>query len=327
MGCVSPILINGQLRRSGLVNEKVIARLLTSCGLRSIQMCSVQNHGTILTANQLPLIKGRTNQRQTPSDMWFNIARTNNPNKFPPQPSLRENVTQEEIKYYFDELPECSASARRISVSLKNADIALNSLHSAHSEALQRLLPSGQTKQVSLDMDAAFSAHSQALLIALGAARDHFASLIAHRLGYPKKVDDLTRLLGKVGKEEFIDDSLFQLLISENLLSKDASGTYKIGGWLESLGQLRKQYVHHVPYGLIYEERFGNLRCLNEECGIWGYTRPIKVDGQLHSDMLDFLGGLYSNASDFFFKAAAVSGYDSSIPSITSGQVISFQMK
>ena len=277
----------------------------------------------------LPIQPGKANHSITPANQWSNIsyhlAKSRTDRKIdwdkPPHP--------DELARLLDERKDDERLARSISYSLGSLDIHVEKIAEFYFEQIVNVLSkgSGIGELTGTTQDHSFFSHVHSFFAEFGAVRDYLGALIAARLEHdPKKIDSLRKVAGKI-KEPAVDrDAILDLLLKRQLLVRSSGGGgWSRSGWLKDASDIRDQFVHRRPYGLLFPERFGKVVPVAPGISLFRYERPFILSKGHKADVLDIIAWYYLQISSLFSAAADVSGYDQAIPQITEKDIISIE--
>ena len=123
-------------------------------------------------------------------------------------------------------------------------------------------------------------------------------------------------------------DAMLDILLTRKLLVKNSERDgWSRSGWLRSASDIRDQFVHRRPYGLLFPEGSGRVVPVAPGMSLFRYERPfIFSDGQ-KADVLGIIAWYYQHISSLFSAAADASGYDQEIIHITGKDIISMEVK
>ena len=276
-----------------------------------------------------PIQLEKANHSITPANQWSTISyhlaksrtdQTVNWDK-PPHP--------DELARILDERKDDERLARSISYSLGSLDIHVEKITEFYFERIVDVLSKGTGigNLIATTQDRSFFSHVHSFFAEFGAVRDYLGALIAVRLGHdPKKVDSLRKMTGKIKKPAGSMDAILDLLLKRQLLVRSSGGGgWSRSGWLKDASDIRDQFVHRRPYGLLFPERAGRVVPVAPGISLFRYERPFIFSDGRKSDVLDIITWYYRNISSLFSAAADVSGYDQAIPQITEKDMISMQ--
>ena len=180
---------------------------------------------------------------------------------------------------------------------------------------------------IATTQDQSFFSHVHSFFAEFGAVRDYLGALIAARLGHdPKKIDSLWKMTGKMKELAVGRDAILDLLLKRQLLVRSSGGGgWSRSGWLKDASDIRDQFVHRRPYGLLFPESSGRVIPVAPGVNLFRYERPFIFSNGRKADVLDMIAWYYRNISALFSAAADVSGYDQAIPQITEKDIISME--
>jgi hypothetical protein len=264
---IEPLLDDGRPCRKGFFTRLELDAFMRSARLTPI---AFQNFGWAkgnYHSSWSPLIPGRGNHLQGPSDLWSHIAanllrqRSGN--------GLREmkNPSREKIAEILDGRSEEEWLARSISHSLRSMDISVEQITEFYHEQLVDLMADGLVdgRRSARAQDQTLFAHVHSFFLHLGAARDYLAALIAVRIGRdPNKVDSMARLIETVREKDIQTDTLLMLIERRRFIQPASKNANKreISGWLKEASDLRNCFIHRRPYGARHAERFGHVAAI-----------------------------------------------------------------
>lgn len=327
---IEPIMSQNSVSRSATMPREWAFKIVRQMGFREVAFTSLTVHQTILSSKFNPITPGQTNHMCSAADLWSsaasNIAR----------PRFKrldvEGVSKNDVDAVINSAGAVERKMRYISINLRNMDRAIRSLLEQYNEAKQRAMQSKSIGKIGLDIDWEFASHSQAFLAAFGAARDHYAALVAERNGWKtewkknkEKIDCLRDLL-RVPNLDESQDSLALKLFSAGAVAKHET-KFEAADWLSVGNKLRNQYIHNVPYGVSAEEQFGIVDIVSKELGVWSYRRPCLVGGVVHTDLLEVLLSVYRPALAFFYEAIRDSEYDTGMVTLTAEDILDLKIE
>lgn len=242
------------------------------------------------------------------SDIWSNIS--SNLAKVSPNSNAQGSI--EEI-----------ATARFISIELRNADVAIEAICEYYCEELQNALFRGSVdgNRFGSARDINLYAHVHSFFVHLGAARDYLAALIALRLGKAlqggvEKNDSMGRLILNI-RDGHVDGDQILSSCKKNafIIPSSKSDRWEAGEWLSELSVLRNRFVHKSPYGTKAGEEMGTLQKVSGCSGLYRYARHLEVEPLPATDVLECIARHYKRALKIFSVAASATGWDTTIPS------------
>lgn len=327
---IEPVLDNGRPCRKGFVAKAELDVLMRRTGLMPIAFQSLGWRGGDYHSNWSPLIPGRTNHLQGPSDLWINVASNLAPQRSGAELRDMTVPTHEKIATILDDRTEEERLALSISLSLRSMDISVEQIAEFYNEQLVNLMAAGLVdgQRSGGTQDQTLFAHVHSFFLHLGAARDYLAALIAARIGKdPRKVDSMADLICALRPRHFGTDALLDLLETRKFIQPipENPNKRKMSGWLREASDLRNQFVHRRPYGARHLERFGYVTAIAPEMGLYRYMRPILVEKDAERDVLDVVVRHYKQATALFQDMAEASGWDISMLTLTDKDIISIK--
>ena len=314
---------------AGYLRQEKLRELTTRIELQPIALHRFGWVAGRYDSSLLPIRPGKANRSITPANQWSNISyhlaksrtdRTIDWDK-PPHP--------DELARVLDERKDDERLARSISYSLGSLDIHVEKIAEFYFEQIVNVLSkgSGIGELIGTTQDHSFFSHIHSFFAEFGAVRDYLGALIAARLGHdPKKIDSLRKMAGRIEEPSMGRDALLDLLLTEKLLVKNSErGRWSRSGWLRSASDIRDQFVHRRPYGLLFPERSGKVVPVAPGISLFRYERPFILSEGHKADVLDIIAWYYLQISSLFSAAADASGYDQAIPQITGKDIISIK--
>ena len=219
--------------------------------------------------------------------------------------------------------------ARHIHLSLTSVSVHLSRITAFYDMQLTGAIHSKKkiNNRFSNATDKEIAASVHDFYAALGTARDHLAALIALRLGKPKRIDDLARLLTSMKGDRFFRDPMIGILLSDGEIICTPT-KWMVVGELREIGLVRKRLVHNTPYGSLDDERGGRLVSALEagDMQLRVYERMFKLEGNEPIELHQLLRRHYLFAMKLFEDMAKYSGYNSEIKVLTGDDIISISI-
>jgi len=324
---VEPILEDGQPCRKGFLKKAELQALTHKSGLMPI---AFQNFGWsegIYYSSWSPLIPGRTNHLQGPSDLWSNVASNLARRRAGAELKDMKGTTREKVAQLLDDRSEQEWLARSISFSLRSMDISVERIVEFYHEQLVNLMAAGRVngQRSTNTQDQTLYAQVHSFFLHLGAARDYLGALIAVRIGMnPRKIDCMARLIDALRPRHAGSDAILTLLERRKCVEPVPTNPSRrqMSGWLKEATELRNQFIHRQPYGARHVEGFGHATAISPEMGIYRYVRPVLVDNDSDRDILNVVVSHYRKVTELFQEAAEVSGGDISVLTLTDRDII-----
>lgn len=324
---IVPVLANGRPCATGPLTKEQLQALARKNKFQAVAFNRFSwtdgEYGSIFS----PIIPGRQNHFEGPSQLWSNIARNIYRSRTKEVFEKAEHPEEQQIDKVFDDKSPDEALARYISLSLRSMDISVEQIAEFYFEQLVNDMAAGRTagEKVANTSSQSLYAHVHSFFTQLGSARDYLAALIAYRLGFdPKKIDSLARLLNEIRQTHPPRDVLLSFLVSTGNIRPDPKKNTRLtaSGWLREAGIIRDTLVHKRPYGSKSSERSGWIIPTEKETGLFRYFRPFELGGDAGQDLFDVLNHHYAKCTDLMYQAAIVSGYDNTMMHITDDDII-----
>lgn len=328
---IEPVLDNGLSCRKGFFARPALNDFLRRTGLKPIAFQSFGWSRGDYYSNWLPLIPGRANHLLGPSDLWVNIASNLAKQRLR---SVRQNTTDvshEQIAMALDDRSEEERLAHSIGLSLRSMDNSVEQIAEFYHEQLVNHLSAGliDGRRSGGTQDQTLFAHVHSFFLHLGAARDYLAALIAARISKDsRKVDSMARLIDVLRTRHFGTDALLDLLETRKFIQPvpGNSNRREMSGWLSEASALRNEFVHVRPYGGRHVERSGYVVSVANRMDLYRYRRPMLIENDAESDVLDVIVQHYRQATELFQDMAEASGWDLSMQRLTDKDIISIKV-
>lgn len=328
---IEPVFDGGGACAKGFMTKSETQRFLRERKLKPIAFQRLGWHRGVYHSSWSPIVPGRKSHMEGPADLWGHIATNLAGDRTNTEIDAIEDPTHEKLAKILDNKGEIERLAHSISLSLRNMDIAVEQVAEFYNEKLVNLMSTKSLngERVGSFADSALYAHVHSFFMHLGAARDYLAALIALRIGKnPQKTDALSRLEEKLRLIDLSEDALLTVLANKGYLGLKQNTTNKVEaiGWLKDVTDLRNMFVHHRPYGAISLEQTGYTVAIEQDEGLYRYTRPFILSDGAESDILDLVSLHYANASALFLECADASGYDVAMMTLTDDDIISIEL-
>ena len=328
---ILPVLAGGRPCVNGFYSKAAMRQFLLERGLQFVAFESMSWANGAYTSFWSPQIPGQTNFLRGPAELWHSMSSNIGQVRGQPQLAALTNPTREEVAAILDARTEPERLAQSIGLSLRNMDTSVRGIFEFYHEELTNLLAHGQTDGTSSASmrDQVLFAHIHAFFLHLGSARDYLAALIAFRLGYnPHDADSLTNLLKVIGTTDVAGEPLLALLSSRGYIAQRQNNPSKLqqAGWLWQATDQRNELTHRRTYGDLFIESMGHLNTLDADDGLFRYVRPLGGSYPA-GDVFDAILDHYANTNELFFAAAGATGYDASIQTLTSADIVSVEQQ
>ena len=329
---IVPVLVNN---RPCITSPLTMDQLIAVAKQNNFQASAFHQFGWMdgtYHSSWTPIVPGKTNHTEGPSELWRNIARNI---ARPRTKEFFENVarpTLVEIAKALDDQNPVEALARYISLSLRSMDISVEQIAQHYHEQLVNHMVAGRIagERSANTLSQTLYAHVHSFFLHLGAARDYLGVLIAYRIGLdPIKVDSLARLVGALQSKTLPMDALLDLLfLGGNIATHPQKlGKFAVSGWVEEVTSIRNELVHKRPYGSKFSELTGWVIPTQKDAGLFRYFRPLESNNNTEQDVLDVIHHHYSRCTDLMYQAAIASGYVTQMMQITDEDVVSFDVR
>jgi hypothetical protein len=327
---IEPILSNGVPSAKGFFSLRELQIFLRDTGFTPIAFESFYWKDGDYHSYWSPLIPKRQNHLRGPSDLWGSIS--TNLSKIRRGDTFKNmnDLNLDDVAEIMDDRTREEALARSISLSLRSMDISVEKIADFYNEQVTNLSASGKTsgQRAQTSLDQTLYAHVHSFFLHLGAARDYLAAYVAANLGMAVKVDDMARLVGKLKNNSFGANPIISQMRDKGFLAPKPGGSegWKVAGWLEDASLLRRQFVHHRPYGSMFSEGAGWLIPIHQDVGLFRYFRPIHIENQPERDVFDEIIRHYIQCIEMFQDAAEISGQNTEMLTITHDDVLSMNI-
>lgn len=328
--CLEPAIDNGLPSRAGPFSKAELQVFQRTACINPIAFEDIGWIDGCWHSSWCPIIPGRHNHFLSPANYWSNIAHSFSRRRLESRLNGLSGEDSAVFKFcdaleVFDERDRAEALALSISHCLRSMDIHIGGILEFYSEQLINHLALGPdpAQRRGSPHDHILYTHVQSFLVNFGAARDYLAALIAQRIGRDsQRIDCLARLL-EVPGSDIQEDAIGAKLIELGLLSYKTHGSrLQQCSWLSQATELRNVFLHTLPYGMRFIEKFGHIAVVDQHAGLYKYLRPlVQCDGS-KTDALDAISGVYLNAASLFVDLALASGYDTNMLVITDRDII-----
>lgn len=279
-----------------------------------------------------PIMPGKSNHSECPSNLWSNIAGNIALTRTKEFFNKIERPSLVEIARVMDEKNTVEALAQYISNSLRSMDFSVEQIAEHYHEQLVNNMSVGHVdgEMSENTLSQTLYAHVHSFFLHLGAARDYFGSLIAHRIGFDsQKVDSMARLVEKIREAHLQNDALLELLFSNGNIAPlpPKNNKFTVSGWMQKVTDTRNELVHKRPYGSRFNERLGRVVPTQKEAGLFRYFRPFELDDNAKQDVFDVLHYHYARFNELMHLAAQASGENTAMMHFTDEDVIALEIR
>lgn len=325
---IEPVLVDRKPCAQGALTLDELKGLTEKFGFAPLGFQSINWVDGDYVSRWSPYIPGEKNHMRGPAELWHSIGRNS------AQLRIRDDTplpkTLEALAAISDSLTREEALAQSISLSLRSMDINVEQIAEYYWEQVVNELASGEPQGTwkTTSLDETLYAHIHSFFLHLGTARDYLATLIAHRVGAPEKVDSLARLVDWLRASKMPSDPLLTLLLEAEVIRRKENNMnrFEVSGWFSEMGAVRDRVAHRRPYGLRHAERFGQVIPVDPQAGLYRYFRPFISDDIGKRDACDLVQYHYQKTARLFFDAARRSGGDSSMMTLTDEDISSFEV-
>lgn len=330
---IEPVLENGKVYAKGYLSQNELQSLLNNAGIKAIAFESINWVDGCYNSNWMPIIPNQTNHLIGPADLWSNIAGNLAPANTANKLRALNKHNADEVSEILDETTKQQKLASYISISLCSIDLSVQQIAEFYNEQAVNILSSGNISGIHLGgkfRDKTLYTYVHSFFLHLGTARDYLGAYLANELGLDvDKTDDMAKLISKLRNESFESSSILQHLRNEgNFAPKaESQGKWEIAGWLKTISEMRKQFVHKRPYGSNYIESNGQLFPVDQTSELFKYSRPIILSNGEKCDLLDQIDIHYKKCVQLFYNAAKLSGLDTSMFKLTNEDIVSVHVK
>jgi len=323
---ILPVLTGGRPCANGFYSKAEMQQFLIERGVQFVGFENVSWTNGSYTSSWSPRIPGRTNFLRGPANLWRSISSNIRQIRIQPLLDKLDEPTEEGLAAILDARTEPERLAQSIGLSLRNMDISVRGIFEFYHEELTNLLAHGHTNGTrSASMrDQVLFAHIHAFFLHLGSARDYLATLIAFRLERSAhKTDSLAKLLEVTRLIDVDRDPLLAMLSSQGYITQHQKKPSQLqqAGWLAKATDQRNELTHRRTYGDVFIEKAGHLTVIDEEAGLFRYTRPMGGSYPA-SDVFDAILTHYAKANELFCAAAETTKYNTSILTITDDDIV-----
>lgn len=330
---IEPVFENGEARTKGFLTHNQLRQIVRIGGFKVLGFQASGWLSGEWRSSWRPIIPSQKNHARSPSEVWGSISSNLFAATRAKELAELKDADHSKVAAILDDRAVEERLAQAISLSLRSMDLAVEQIAEHYNEQLVNKMYSGDVdgQRSSNTMDQILFAHVHAFFLQLGSARDYLAAFIANRLNMNAshgKVDTMNALKNKLRSQHADREPILELFLKRKWLKPEPNepDRWATSGWLKEITGLRNEIVHRRPYGSVYAERFGWVKPVQAELGLYRYFRPIEVEGQAEHDLLDVICYHYRKCTGLFFDAANASGLNGNMMTLTVKDVASLRV-